>query len=477
MNEPLFNRTKIIATIGPACSALSNLEKMMRAGMDVARLNFSHGNRKFHKEVIDRIRALNKKCKVHIGIMADLQGPKLRVGEMAGGKIFLKKGADILITSRVCEGTEKKIFVNYAPLAIDLKTGERILLDDGKIELLVTEIVNDHSVRAKIIFGGELSSHKGFNLPDSILSITAFTKKDLDDLDFIIKEKVEWIALSFVRKPEDVFLIRNILKKKKSDAKLIAKIEKPEAVKNIDGIIAASDAVMVARGDLGVEIALEEVPIIQKQIVRKCLDETKPVIIATQMMESMINNSTPTRAEANDVSNAVMDGADAVMLSGETSIGKHPVRVVETMQRIIAAAENQSSIFNREREPGLTSETYLSDEVCFTACRLAENLGAKGITGMTVSGYTAFKLASFRPRAGIFIFTGKTFFLNTLSLLWGVRGFFYNKYETTDHTIEDVNNILLEAGFVQKGDIVVNTASMPIREKQRTNTIKISRLK
>jgi pyruvate kinase len=477
--RPKFNRTKIIATIGPSTASYAKLKEIIKEGVDVCRLNFSHGTYEDHESAITNIRKINEELNSNIAILLDLQGPKLRIGEVENNSIVLEAGKEITITTQECVGTAKKLYIKYEMLTKDIKKGHKILLDDGKVELKVLDIINRKEVKAKIIHGGILSSKKGFNLPQTNLSIPSITKKDVADIEFGLKHNVEWIGLSFVRKAEEIHELKNIIARQEKRTKIVAKIEKPEAVKNIDSIIAITDAIMVARGDLGVEVPLEEVPLIQKDIVRKCIRASKPVIIATQMMESMIHSATPTRAETNDVANAVLDGADAVMLSAETSVGDYPVEAIKTMERIVRHIEAQDDlIYNKGEGPeDIGQRTYPTDVICFTAARMSLHVkNAKAISSMTRSGYTAFKLASYRPKANIFIFTNNQPLLNTLSLVWGVRGFFYDKFVTTDETIHDVNEILKAKGYVKTGDIVVNTASMPIQEKSMTNAVKISKV-
>lgn len=471
---PNYNKTKIIATIGPSCDTYEKLSELFESGADVCRLNFSHGDHENHARIIQHIRDYNHANHANICTLLDLQGPKLRIGEAENGAIFLETGALITVTTEKCISTSDILYVSYQGLPGDVHPGERILLDDGKIKLEVLETDGKTKLKAKIIYGGKLSSKKGFNLPDTKTSMPSLTPKDLLDLEFGLKHHVEWIALSFVRKPEDILELREKIKESGKTTRIVAKIEKPEAVVCFDEILKVADAVMVARGDLGVELPAEEVPVIQKTIVERCINASKPVIIATQMMESMIQNPTPTRAEVNDVANAVFDGADALMLSAETSVGSYPIGAVSMMQKIIAQVEMQQSVYFKGKKPIPESPTFLSDEICFTACRMSDHLHAKAIIGMTYSGYTAFKISSFRPLADIFIFTSNIPLLNTLGLVWGVRGYYYNKYESTDHTFRDQQNILKFRGVVEEGDIVIHTASMPIEDRARTNTIKVS---
>jgi len=470
-----FNRTKIVATIGPASSSIEMLRKIIEQGVDVCRLNFSHGSYDDHLKVIENINKVNEELDSPACILLDLQGPKLRIGEVAAGGIHLTSGETIEVTTEKMIGTAQLLSVDFPHLPVDINAGERILLDDGKIELLVLETDRKKKIKAKIIYGGVLTSKKGFNLPDTKLSIPSLTEKDKRDLEFGLQHGVDWVGLSFVRKADDIIELKQLIKQHGSDAYVVAKIEKPEAVHNLEEILQVTDAAMVARGDLGVEMPMEDVPIIQKRIVKRGLELSKPVIIATQMMESMITNPNPTRAEANDVANAVMDGADAVMLSAETSVGQYPVKVVEAMQRIIAnVEENTNAPFFKGKRPDDNSPTFMSDEVCFTAVRMSDHLNANAITGLTQSGYTGFKIASFRPKAHIYIFTANKRLLTRMNLVWGVRSFYYNKMVSTDETFNDINQGLKKQGLVAKGEVVINTASMPIHERLRTNSLKIT---
>jgi pyruvate kinase len=462
--------------MGPASSPPEVLEEMIRAGVDICRINFSHGNYDDVKQVIATIRALNKKLKSNVGILADLQGPKLRIGEVEHNGVELVNGHEIIISTEKCVGNAQKVYITYPVFPNDVEVGDKVLIDDGKILLEVTATNRRNEVRAKVISGGVLSSKKGVNLPNTRISLPSLTEKDLKDLKFALDNDVEWIGLSFVRTVTDIVELKTIIHKSGKRARVIAKIEKPEAINEIDNIIDMTDGLMVARGDLGVELPMEQVPMIQKMLVNKCINASKPVIIATQMMESMISNFAPTRAEVNDVANAVMDGADAVMLSGETSVGKFPVRVIESMQKIIAEVEKQKSIYHREHPPVLKTQTFITDSICYNACLLAKQAGVSAIVSMTNSGYTAFKLSSHRPRANVFIFTDNQSLLTSLSLVWGVRGFYYNKYESTDNTIDDIKQFLKAEGYVSTDDLVINIASMPMKEKGRTNMLKLSHI-
>lgn len=462
-----------MATIGPASSSAEQLKALVYAGVDVCRLNFSHGAHDVHQKVLDDIRNINNELNSNICILQDLQGPKLRVGDMGSG-VLLKEGSTILVTNQTVIGSPEKITVLYEQLTQEIKPGEVILLDDGNLEINITKKINENTLEAKIIVGGLLKSNKGFNLPNSRITVPALTEKDLEDLEFGLKNNVEWIGLSFVRKAQDILDLKKIIADRGKKCRVIAKVEKPEAVENIDEIIDAADAIMVARGDLGVEIAQQKVPLIQKDIVEKCILKSTPVIIATQMMESMIENSRPTRAEVNDVANAVLDGADAVMLSAETSVGKYPIKAVQIMERIIDDVEQSKGVYFKGLKPSSNSNTFFSDEICFTAVRMSDHLKANCIIGMTTSGYSAIKISSFRPKAYIYIFTNNMLLLNTLNLVWGVRGFYYDRFESTDKTFSDVVNILKLNKVVVDGDVVIHTASMPIHKRSRANTIKIS---
>jgi pyruvate kinase len=475
--KPVFNRTKIIATIGPASSSEEILTKMFMEGVDVCRLNFSHGAHEEHLRVMQTIRKINDEYGLNVSILCDLQGPKIRIGALDVEYIDLVEGEKFSFTTNKAKVKEGVTYITYQNFAQDVSEGDKVLLDDGKLVLRVTDTNRIDLVETEVVHGGPLYPKKGVNLPSTKISLPCLTEKDLADLDFILEHSPDWIALSFVRESYDILALRQILEARHCNAKIIAKVEKPQALENIDSIIDATDAVMIARGDLGVEVPIEELPMAQKSIVAKCLVKSKPVIIATQIMESMVSSPQPTRAEINDVANAVLDGADALMLSGETSVGKFPIHVIRNMQKIISKVEDQSTIYEKNVPLDKNSETFLSDALCKTAVGTSITSHAKAIVSMTVSGYTAFKISSFRPKAHTIIFTGNKKLLTQLSLIWGVRGFYYDKYQSTDQTIEEVNKILQESGFVDHGDIIINTASMPIKERSRTNTLKISIVK
>lgn len=474
-----MKRTKIVVTLGPASSSTEVIEEMILAGANVCRINFSHGSHENVLEQIKNIRAANKKLGAHAAILADLQGPKLRIGVVENNSVELIAGKEITITTIECVGTAERVYITYPQFPKDVKAGENILIDDGKLLLTVLETNGRDEVKAVISHGGILSSKKGVNLPNTKISLPCLTAKDLEDLDFALTQNVDWVGLSFVRSAADIIELKHLIQKfdHKVRTKVVAKIEKPEAILDIDNIIRETDAIMVARGDLGVEVPMQEVPVIQKMLVRKCLEESKPVIIATQMMESMITNISPSRAEVNDVANSVMDGADAVMLSAETSVGNHPAKVVEAMTKIIEHVEKQSLIYNRDNaapEVNINNERFISDSICYTAAKMAQRTKAAAIITMTHSGYTAFKLASHRPKANIFVFTDNYHILTTLSLVWGVKGFYYDKDISTDHTIADIKFILKKTGFIKSKDFIINIASVPLSEKGKSNMVKLS---
>ena len=471
-----MNKTKIVATIGPSSYDKAILKEMFASGLNVARINFSHSNHEQAKQIFEWVQELNREEDRNVAVLGDLQGPKLRLGEVRADQV-LKRGQELTITTEECIGDSSRIYITYPDFPKDVKIGDRIMLDDGKLILRAeaTNMLNE--VKAKVIQGGALKSKKGVNLPNTKISLPCLTPKDLADLDFALKIGVEWLGLSFVRNVEDVIELQNIISKNNSHARVIAKIEKPEAIRQIDAIIKQSDAVMVARGDLGVEVPMERVPNLQKMITRKCIKYSTPVIIATQMMESMMDSLSPSRSDVNDVANAVHDRVDGVMLSGETSVGKHPIRVIKTMNKVVKNVENYADLTMEEFPPiDKKDGRFVSDTICYNACKIAEQVGAKSVMTMTHSGYNAFKIASFRPPSKICIFTSNRKIMNTLSLLWGVRGYYYNDFVSTDDTIADIKNIIKQKEVVQEGDFVVNIASMPITQKGMTNMMKLSRI-
>lgn len=473
MQQIIFNRTKIIATVGPASNNKDTLRELILAGTDVFRLNFSHGTHDQHQQVIEWVRELNTELGTHISLLQDLQGPKIRVDNVEPHTI-LHEGDEFLISVDEVIGNTSKASTSYKSLASDVKINDTILIDDGKIELKVTG-VKGADVITRVIHGGELKSKKGINLPETSVSSASLTEKDIADLKFGLEFELDWVALSFVRSAKDVVELKERIAKAGKDTKVIAKIEKPEALEEIDDIIDVSDAIMVARGDLGVEIIMEDVPMVQKRIITRCNRMAKPVIVATQMLESMIENARPTRAETNDVANSVLDGADTVMLSAETAAGKFPVLAVKSMVRTIQSTENsQKRMFFKYSKLNPKSPLFLNDSLIQSAVHLSQDVKAKAIVGMTTSGFTAWRLSAHRPKALIFIFTANHKLLTTLSLIWGVRGFYYNSEQSTDATISDIERILKAAGHLREKDVFITMASMPIHERQRTNMLKVN---
>jgi pyruvate kinase len=470
----MMKKTKIVATMGPACNSKQTLKEMFEAGLNVCRLNFSHGSYEDHANIIQIIRELNDETGMNVAILADLQGPKIRTNEMENNGVLLKKDETVTIGTEKVIGTATSFSINYKKLPTEVKPGERILLDDGKITLEVTSTDGSKSFQAKVIHGGILSSKKGVNLPNTKISMPSLTEKDIEDLSFALEQNVDWIGLSFVRCAQDIIELKKLIAAKKCKAKVIAKIEKPEALTEIDEIVKESDGLMVARGDLGVEVPYQNVPLIQKMLIKKCIVHAKPIIVATQMMETMITNISPTRAEVNDVANAVLDGADAVMLSGETSVGKFPVEVIRTMSNIVTEMEKFEGIYNKEELPEKNHSRFISDSICFNACRLSQRVEAAAILTMSFSGYTAYKIASQRPEAPIYVFTSNQQILTQLNLVWGVKAFYYDKQVSTDDTIADIKSMLKKMKLLEVGDIVINIASIPLKEMGGSNMLKLS---
>lgn len=471
-------KTKIVATLGPASGTKEVLHEMIKAGVNVFRINFSHADYDDVQQKIDIIRELNDEYGYTTSILGDLQGPKLRVGVMAEDVVVNPGDIITFSTKEEFKGDAKRVYMNYKQFPNDVKAGEQILLDDGKLIFEVVETNKVDEVVAKVIQGGPLKSKKGVNLPMTKVSLPALTEKDIRDAIFAINAQVDWIALSFVRTPEDLMDLQKIINEH-SDHKIpiIAKIEKPEAVKNIKKIVGYCDALMVARGDLGVEIPAQEVPLIQKELVNTAKNARIPVIIATQMMETMISSLTPTRAEVNDVANSVMDGADAVMLSGETSVGSYPVQVIEKMTQIIQSVENSPLIKVPQTPPTIKTNRYITKNICYHAASMANDIEAKAICTLTNSGYTAFQISAWRPNSNILVFSSNKRIITQLSLLWGVQAFYYDKYVSTDDTIDDVNKMVVEKGLATTGDMIINLAAMPIVEKGMVNTLRISEVK
>ncbi|QOD59896.1 pyruvate kinase [Polaribacter haliotis] len=471
-----YKKTKIVATLGPATDTKEMLKDLAVAGVNVFRINFSHADYENVKQNVKRIREINEENGFNVAILADLQGPKLRVGVMEED-VILNDGDLFTFTTEKCIGTNKKAYMTYQRFPKDVKVGEQILVDDGKLLFEVVSTDKDTEVVVKTIVGGALKSKKGVNLPNTAISLPALTKKDMEDAVFALSLNVDWMALSFVRTPEDLRMLRDLIDEH-SDYRVpvIAKIEKPEAVENIDSLIPYCDGLMVARGDLGVEIPMQEVPLIQKMLVERAKKARIPVIIATQMMETMIDNSVPTRAEVNDVANSIMDGADAVMLSGETSVGKHPLRVIQKMREIIVSVENSELIKVPHAAPHIRTNRFITKAVCHHAALMANDIEATAISTLTNSGYTAFQISAWRPQSKILAFSSERRILGKLNLLWGVKAFYYDKNLSTDDTVVDINKISKEKGYVQEGDLMINLTSMPVEAKGMVNTLRVSEI-
>jgi len=468
-------KTKIIATLGPSSNSVKIMEKLILEGVDVFRINFSHANYENASKEISLIRKLSAKLKIHVSILADLQGPKLRIGQIEENSLVKEDDLITFSCSKPFIGDSNKAFINYKKFASDVKIGETVLLDDGKLIFEIVNIDKNNNVIAKVIQGGPIQSNKGVNLPNTKISLPALTKKDLEDAIFSIKEEVDWIALSFVRKKQDLIELRKLIEKNSTHKiPIISKIEKPEALDNLSEIINNSDGLMVARGDLGVEIPAAEVPLIQKKLVLKAKEARIPIIIATQMMETMIDSRTATRAEVNDVANSVMDGADAVMLSAETSVGKFPVEVIKSMSSILMSVEGSKLIKVPNLPPSIKTKRYITKSICYHASIMANEIGAKAICTLTNSGYTAFQISAWRPKSNILVFTSNKRILSQLNLLWGVKSFFYDSYESTDKTVEQINKIAQKFNYVSKGDFLINLTAMPVKSKGMVNTLRVS---
>ncbi|PKH50178.1 pyruvate kinase [Tenacibaculum sp. Bg11-29] len=473
---PHNKKTKIVATLGPATNTKEILADMAAAGVNVFRVNFSHADYDDVKERIRQIREINEEKGYNVAILADLQGPKLRVGVMKEG-VEVKAGDAFVFTTEECEGTKEKAFMTYQRFPKDVKVGEQILVDDGKLLFEVVSTDKNKEVVTKVIIGGALKSKKGVNLPNTNISLPALTDKDKKDAAFALEQEVDWIALSFVRTPEDLRILRDLIKQKsRYRVPVIAKIEKPEAVENIDALIPYCDGLMVARGDLGVEVPMQDVPLIQKMLVRRAKEARIPVIIATQMMETMIENAVPTRAEVNDVANSIMDGADAVMLSGETSVGKHPLRVIKKMTEIIGSVEFSDLIKVPQAPPHIRTNRFVTKSICHHAALMADDMNATAITTLTNSGYTAFQVSAWRPKSHVLAFSSEKRILGKLNLLWGVRAYYYDRDLSTDDTLEDINEIAKEKGFVKAGNFMINLSSMPVKAKGMVNTLRVSHI-
>ncbi|MGV3461535.1 MAG: pyruvate kinase [Flavobacterium sp.] len=474
---PTNKKTKIVATLGPACSTREVIKNMIDAGVNVFRINFSHADYTDVQERIDIIRGLNDEFGYNTSILADLQGPKLRVGVMKEDVVVTPGDVITFTTAEDILGTAERVYMNYKEFPNDVNPGEMILLDDGKLMFEVLETDRITEVKTIVRQGGPLKSKKGVNLPNTKVSLPALTQKDIRDAIFAIKAEVDWIALSFVRTPRDLQDLQELINEHSSyKIPIIAKIEKPEAVENIDKLVAFCDALMVARGDLGVEVPAQEVPLIQKKLINRAKTARIPVIVATQMMETMITSLTPTRAEVNDVANSVMDGADAVMLSGETSVGNYPVQVIEKMTQIIEAVEDSPLIMVPQNTPQVRTKRFITKSICHHATQMANVIKAKAITTLTNTGYTAFQISAWRPNAHIMVFTSNKRILTQMSLLWGVNSFYYDKLLSTDETVDEINEIAREKGYVEKGDFLINLAAMPVVEKGMVNTLRVSEI-
>lgn len=474
MNIHDTSKTKIIATIGPATSSEERLRELIIAGIDVCRLNFSHSTHEEHEQVIKILRKLNAELDTHIAILADLQGPKIRLGLMEEDGMTVEDGELQVFTNRECMGNREQVYISYTNLPGDVRIGDSILIDDGKLKFEV--VSSDFATRivARAIHGGRLFSRKGVNLPDTFLTVPGLTNKDIRDVKFILDHDLDWIALSFVRQAKDITDLKKIIAGRDKKTLVLAKIEKPEALKEIDQIIGEADAVMVARGDLGVEVPFDRVPYIQKQIVQKCINQSTPVVVATQMLESMITNFRPTRAEANDVANAVFDCADTVMLSGETSVGNYPVESIRSMQKIIDYAEDTEFVNKHEHIPNIGSLSYIPDSVCYNACNMADLSGAKAIIAFAVRELTAFRLSGNRPRAPVYIFTSAPSLINQLSIVWGVRAFYIDPVLTVDEAFGFSLTTLKTKQLIRNGDIVLHVSSIPLYDFNGVNTIRLS---
>ncbi|MBN8826804.1 MULTISPECIES: pyruvate kinase [unclassified Spirosoma] len=475
----MSKKTKIVATIGPASETKEQLLALAKAGVNVFRLNFSHGTHEDHLMRLNRIREINQEYNLNLCVLQDLQGPKIRIGNVENKDgVIIVPGQELVFTNDDIMGTAERVSTPYKDMYKDVHPGERILMDDGKLEVRVLR-TEGTDVVTEVVYGGPMKSKKGVNLPNTKVSMPAVTDKDWADLKFGLEHEVEWIALSFVREASEILEIKEYIKSQGKKCRVIAKIEKPEAIQNIDSIVAATDGLMVARGDLGVELPAEEVPMIQKMLVEKCNKAAKPVIVATQMLESMIDAPRPTRAEINDIANSVLDGADAVMLSAETASGKYPILAVESMANTIRQVEaTTDKIYYRyhahvNEEP---TDNVLNDNVVMSACRLARDTKAKAIIGITNSGYTAVRISHHRPKADLYVFSNDAQLRNTLGLYWGVQVMPYEPDLdlTVDQTVEGIKQTLIGQGKLQSGDIFINTLSMPLTQSRRTNTVKLS---
>lgn len=474
-NQKYLKKTKIVATLGPSVNDENIMKEMMDRGVDVFRINFSHADYDDVRKKIQMIHSLSERYGYNTAVLADIQGPKLRIGEMEDG-VIIKPGDILTFTNEKIVGTKERVYMNYLQFPTDVTEGEQILLDDGKIILKVLHTNLKDEVKAEVVQGGPLRSKKGVNLPNTKISLPSMIEKDIMDAEFAISMEVDWIALSFVRRADDVKQLKRLISEKAEyKIPIIAKIEKPEALGNIDSIIKEVDGLMVARGDLGVELPLEDVPRHQKMLIRKAKLNRIPVIVATQMMESMIENLTPTRAEVNDVANAVYDGADAVMLSAETSVGKHPLEVIETITKILQGVEDSELIQIPTRKPKDKNNRFITKVICYDAAKMVATAGAKAISLFTFSGYSAFQISSYRPLAHILVYTPNKRIVRGLNLLWGVKAMYFDPgNQSTDETVIQVNRMAVDIGLVNWGDFVINLNAMPVFQKGITNTLRLT---
>ncbi len=469
-----MRKTKIVCTIGPASEELEVILELIKNGMNVARLNFSHGNYEEHQRRIERIKQAREILGKHVAILLDTKGPEIRTGSFKDGEAFLEEGREFILTSRDVLGDASISSITYKGLPQDVRPQDKILIDDGLIELEVLEILNETDIRCEIKNSGVVKNYKGVNVPGVRVKLPAVTEKDIHDIVFGIKNNIDLIAASFVRKVEDVLEIRKILEQHRAeDIQIISKIENQEGVENIQGIIDVSDGIMVARGDLGVEIPPERIPIVQKMIIRECNNAGKPVITATQMLDSMIRNPRPTRAEVTDVANAIFDGTDAIMLSGETAAGKYPIESVKTMADIARAAEDAIDYPAVLREKGVGKEKSITDAISHATCTSAQDLGAAAIITATSSGYTARMVSKFRPKAPIIVTTTNQKVARQLALTWGTYPLLTEKGYSTDEVFDLSIQRALEAGYIKGGDLVIITAGVPVGVAGTTNTIKV----
>ena len=469
-----MKKTKIVCTIGPASEKEETLRQLFMNGLNVARLNFSHGTYEEHKKRIDTIKSLRDELDLPIGIMLDTKGPEIRIGTFQEEEIELVDGDSFTLTTREIVGDKTKVQVSYKGLPKDVTKGSRILIDDGLVELEVKEIIDGTDIVCKVLNGGTIKDHKGVNVPNVSINLPAITKKDIEDIKFGIDNEIDFIAASFIRKASDVLEIRKILEENNGEyIEIISKIESQEGVDNIDEIIEASDGIMVARGDLGVEILTEEIPLIQKQIIKKCNIAGKPVITATQMLDSMIRNPRPTRAEVTDVANAILDGSDAIMLSGETAAGKYPIEAVKTMYNIAIKTEESLDYLEILKSKSIAKDISTTNAISKATCNTAEDLEADAIITATSSGYTSKAISKFRPRAPIIAATITKRVMRKLSLVWGVYPVESMQSEITDEVIDRSINSAMEKGYIKEGDLIVITAGIPVGVSGTTNLIKV----